>query len=59
MFTLCKEILDHHADVFKDELGLVQGATAKFHINSEAQPKFHKACSVPYALRTKVELELD
>ena len=45
--------------MFKDELGQVQGATAKFHVNSDCQPKFCKARPVPYALRAKVEAELD
>lgn len=55
----CQRILDRHANVLKEELGLVKGATARFHINPDAQPKFHKAWSVPYALRTKVESEQD
>ena len=55
----CKNILDRHSNVFKDELGQVQGATAKFHVNSDCQPKFCKARPVPYALRAKVEAELD
>ena len=45
--------------MFKDELGQVQGATAKLHIKPESQPKFHKARPVPYALRKKVEDEID
>ena len=39
----CEEILDKHKTVFKNELGKVEGMTAKFHINKEAQPKFFKA----------------
>ena len=54
----CDRILDKHQSVFKDELGKVEGMTAKFHINQDAQPKFFKARPVPYALRTKVEEEL-
>lgn len=54
----CQQILDKHATLFKDELGSVQGVTAKFHINSDAQPKFFKPRPVPYALQSKVEDEL-
>ena len=54
----CDEILDKHKTVFKNELGKVEGMTAKFHINQDAQPKFFKARPVPYALQAKVEKEL-
>ena len=53
-----EEILDKHKTVFENELGKVEGMTAKFHINQDAQPKFFKAQPVPYALQTKVEKEL-
>ena len=54
-----KKVLDRHEEVFKEELGMLRGATAKIHLNPEAQPKFYRARSVPYALKSKVELELD
>ena len=54
-----KKVLDRHKEVFKEELGMLRGATAKIHLNPEAQPKFYRARSVPYALKSKVELELD
>ena len=47
-----------HWLLFPDELGLVQGMKAKFHINKDATPKFCKARLVPYALKSKVEDEL-
>ena len=30
-------VLDNHADVFKDELGLLQNVTAKIHIDEQAK----------------------
>ena len=48
-----------HTEVFKDELGLVKGMTAEIHVDPQAPPRFFKARSVPYALRGKVEQELE
>ena len=52
-------ILDSHAEVFKDELGLVKGTAAKLYVDPSIQPRFCQARSVPYALRDKVFQELD
>lgn len=52
-------VLEEHRAVFRDELGKVQGVTAKIHVDPEAQPKFHKARPVPFSLRKKVEDELE
>ena len=38
---------------------MVRGVTAKFHIDPQARPKFYQPWSVPYAMRAKVEQELD
>ena len=54
-----EEVLSKHSDVFKDELGTVQGISAKIHVDPNTQPQFHKARSVPFALRKKVEEELE
>ena len=53
------DVLNRHSEVFKDELGLVIGMTAKIHVDPQAQSRFCKARSVPYALRGKVEQELE
>ena len=53
-----EQVLEKHPSLFKDDLGLVQGVTAKLHIDPQVTPKFHKARPVPYALRSKIELEL-
>ena len=51
-------MLNRLPDVFKEELGTLQGFTAKILVDSDAQPRFCKARSVPYALKDKVEEEL-
>ena len=57
--SACQEILDQHNALFKDELGTVKDTTAKFNIDPQIKPKFFKARPVPYALRPKVEAQLD
>ncbi len=54
-----QELLDHHADLFKEELGTIQGTTTKIYVDPTVQPKFCKPRPVPYALRAKVEAELE
>ena len=44
--------------MFSDSLGLLQDATAKLYINTEAAPKFFRARPVPYRLKDKIEVEL-
>ena len=51
--------LDAHGDVFSEGLGTLKGTAAKIYVDPEATPKFMKAHPVPYALKAKVELELD
>lgn len=52
-------VLQRHQDVFKSELGLMKDITVKLSLKSDARPKFLKARSVPYAIRSKVDAELD
>eukprot|EP00731_Ephydatia_muelleri_P005173 Em0002g1349a len=51
-------ILERHAEMFQDELGLVRGLKVKLHMKDSAKPRFYKAHPVPYALREKMEAEL-
>ena len=46
-----------HSDVFKPGLGTIKGITAKLKMKPDAQPKFCKACPVPYALQEAVDAE--
>eukprot|EP00731_Ephydatia_muelleri_P012303 Em0006g1197a len=40
-------ILERHADVFRDELGLDRGLKVKLHMKDSAKPRFYKARPVP------------
>ncbi|KAL5506337.1 hypothetical protein EMCRGX_G007955 [Ephydatia muelleri] len=52
-------ILDSHAELFKDELGLVKGTKVKLFVYDSCKPAFFKARTEPYALQKKVEAELE
>ncbi|XP_061883310.1 uncharacterized protein K02A2.6-like isoform X1 [Entelurus aequoreus] len=51
--------LQRYSDVFKDELGTLKGMTVKLHVDPEATPRFFKPRAVPYAMKGKVEEELE
>ena len=57
--TSLEEILADHSSLFKDELGTIKGTRAKLHINPDARLRFFRPCSVPYALRTRVDQVLE
>ncbi|XP_061152316.1 uncharacterized protein K02A2.6-like [Syngnathus typhle] len=52
------EILDKHAHVFSEGIGTMKHIKARLELEEGAKAKFHKARPVPYALRPKVEAEL-
>ena len=52
-------VLDHHKEVFADQLGCIEGVKAKLHLKPNSQPKFIKARNLPFALREKVEAQLE
>ena len=54
-----QDVLDKHPAVFGEGLGTLKNFEAKIHVDPNATPRFHKARSVPYALREKVEEELE
>ena len=54
-----QDILDGNSSVFSPELGTLKGATATIQLDPSAQPCFCKARTVPYALKGKIEKELD
>ena len=54
-----QKMLDVHKDVFGEGLGTLKGTEAKIYVDSGAAPKYMKARPVPYALKAKVEQELD
>ncbi|XP_039511288.1 uncharacterized protein K02A2.6-like [Pimephales promelas] len=52
-------VLRQNEDVFKEELGSWRGPPAKIYITEGVSPKFYKPRAVPYAMRKKVEMELE
>ena len=52
-------ILEQHQKVFEPGLGTIKGVEAKIYVESQAQPAFFKARTVPFVLWQKVEAELD
>ena len=57
--TSLQEVLQNNETVFRDELGFVDGVTATLHIDAGVEPRFCKARKVPFALRPKVDDELE
>lgn len=53
-----QSVLAKYPDVFMG-LGTLKGVKAKIYVDQGAEPKYIKARSVPYALKTNVELELE
>ena len=52
-------MLDHYANLFKTEMGTLQGTTVKIHVKPNTCPQFFCARLVPYTLPDKVTSELD
>ena len=52
------DVLDKYKAVFQPGLGTLEGYKAQILVDPKSQPRFCKARSVPYALRSKVEEEL-
>ena len=51
-------MLSKHFQVFKDGLGKLIDVKVKLAVDPAVTPKFHKARSLPFALKEKVEVEL-
>nr|XP_023660672.1 uncharacterized protein K02A2.6-like [Paramormyrops kingsleyae] len=54
-----QDVLKQHEGVFKEELGTWKGPPAKIYVNEGVAPKFYKPRPVPFAMRKKVEVELE
>ena len=52
-------LLDKYGDLFVDELGTIKSFSAKLHVNPQDKPKFYKARTVTYALKSVIDDELD
>ncbi|XP_039862929.1 uncharacterized protein LOC120718450 [Simochromis diagramma] len=57
--TVIAELLGKYADVFKNESGTLRGTTVKLCVDPFARPRFFKPRTVPYAMKAKVEAELE
>ena len=52
-------LLDKYQDVFNEnQIGKMEGITAKIYMKDDAKPKFVKVRPVPYSLQNKVNDEL-
>lgn len=54
-----EEVLKLHSEVFKDELGTLRGIKARILVNPEVNPKFCKSRPLPFAMKARVDAELD
>ena len=54
-----QELLNKHADVFQDGLGTFRERKARIEVEPDAKPQYCKARTVPFALRQKVEAEIE
>ena len=71
VFSTCKNVnnvqeidklnnlLLKYENVFSPELGTMKGVKVSIDINPEATPRFFKARPVPYAIKEKIERELE
>ena len=53
------KMITKHSEVFKDGLGTYRGDPVAIHLKPGATPKYLKARPVPYALKARVEEEID
>lgn len=54
-----EQILKKYEVVFKKGLGTVQGVKAKLYVDSQEKLRYFKSSSPPFALKEKIEHELD
>ncbi|XP_063408205.1 uncharacterized protein K02A2.6-like [Mytilus trossulus] len=54
-----QDLLRKYPQVFKEGLGTLKGNKARIYVDKDATPKYFKARPVPYALKEKIEKELD
>ena len=53
------KIISEYESVFSDELGTLKDVEIEIPIQPNVNPKFFRACPVPYSLKDKIEKELD
>ena len=52
-------VLNAHQAVFQEGLGKMEGFKVKLHVEPTAKPRYFRPRAIPYALRDKVEEELE
>ena len=57
--TELEDTLNKYSDVFREELGELKDRQVKIDITVPAQPRFYKHRNIAYALRERVESELE
>ena len=57
--TNLDDLLHKFEDIFSSELGTMKNEKAKIYLKPNSIPKFLRACPVPYALKNKIELEIE
>lgn len=61
--NLCSDVLDQFAqrypNLFSDKLGCFNGGTVNLDLKPDSKPIFRKARPLPFAIREKVEQEID
>ena len=57
--TAVETILTKYPHVFEDGLGLVNGVKEHIHLKTDAKPRFYRPRSIPYAMKERVDKELD
>lgn len=54
-----EQVLARHEDVFKDELGTLKGVKATINVVPGAVPRYFRPRQIPFAMRPKVEAEIN
>ena len=54
-----KIVTNKYPNVFSEKLGTIKGAQAKINVIPNSKPKFMKARTVPFAMKTAVELKIE
>lgn len=54
-----EQMLAHHEEVFKDELGTLKGVKATINVVPGAAPRYFRPRQIPFAMRPKVEMEIN
>ena len=54
-----ERLLEQYKDVVQDQLGYYKNVKAKLYLKPDAVPKFHRPRPLPFAIKAKVEKELE